>query len=77
MHAPYDLVMHDECLWLMEIVLTTDMLIHYITKIPYKGVDLAKEFGGKTREKQLANKMKVQYGLIKKLHGYSIHFIQD
>jgi len=39
-------------------------------------MDLAKEFGGKTEEKELANKMKKLYGLVKKSHRYSILSIQ-
>jgi len=53
------------------------MLIHRITKFPYKGVDPTKKFGGKIKEKELANKMKNRYGLVKKLCGYSIHSIVD
>jgi len=53
------------------------MLIHRITKLPYKGADPTKEFGGKSKEKELADKMKTEYGLVKKPCGYSIRSITD
>jgi len=53
------------------------MLIHRITWLPYKGVNPTKEFGGKTREKDLAVRMKRDYGLLKKSRGYSILSITD
>jgi len=53
------------------------MLIHRITKFPYKGVDLAKEFGGKSKEKELENRMKIEFGLIKNARRYSIYSTQD
>lgn len=53
------------------------MFIHRITQLPYKGANPAKEFGGKTREKELADKMKKEYGLIKKSRGYAILSIID
>lgn len=58
--------MHDGCLWLDEPIPITNMFIHRITKLPYKGVDPAKEFGGKNGEKELTDKMKMEFGLIKK-----------
>jgi len=46
-------------------------------KLPYKGADPAKEFGGKGGEKELVDRMKIEFGLSKKSGGYSIHSIQD
>ena len=51
------------------------MLIHRITRLPYKGVNPTKEFGGKTREKYLTDKMKRDYDLLKKSRGYYILYI--
>jgi len=45
--------------------------------LPYEGLNLAKDFGGKTREKKLTERMKKEYKLVKKLHGYSILSISD
>lgn len=53
------------------------MLIHRITRLPYQGVDPAEEIRGKTKEKQLVDIMKSEFGLVKKSHGYSIHSIID
>lgn len=55
----------------------TDMSIHKITKLRYKGAKPAKEFRGKTREKEFIDKMKKEFGLIKKSCGYSITSILD
>lgn len=44
-------LVHDGCLWLGEPIPITDMLIHIITKLPYKGADPAKEFVRKSIEK--------------------------
>jgi len=40
--------------------------------LPYQGVDPTEEFGGKTKEKKLTDKMKSEFGLVKKSHVYSI-----
>lgn len=53
-------LVHYGCLWLWEAIPITNILIHRITNIPYKGVDPAKEFGGKGGEKVLADNMKVK-----------------
>lgn len=58
-------LVHDGCLWLGGHIPITDMLIHIITHFPCEGLNLAKEFGGKTREKDLAEIMKRYYGLVK------------
>ena len=42
------------------------MLIHRIIHLPYDGLNPAKEFGGKTREKDLAERMKKEFNLGKK-----------
>lgn len=54
-----------------------DMLIHRIITLSYEGVDLAKEFGGKSKEKQITDKMKREFGLVEKSHGYSMCSITD
>lgn len=59
-------LVHDGCLWIGEPIPIIDTLIHRITRLPYKGVNLAKEFGGKAGEKDLADKMKRDYSLLKK-----------
>lgn len=69
-------LVHDGCLWLGEPIPIIDILIHRITEFPCKGVDPTKEFGGESGEKELADKMKLEFGLVKKSHRYSIHFIQ-
>lgn len=40
-------------------------------------MDPAKEFGGNSGEKKLDDKMKVEFGLVKKSCKYFIHSIQD
>lgn len=70
-------LVHDGCLWLGEPITITNMLIHRITKIPYKGADPAKEFVGKSLEKQLADRTKTEYGVVKGKCKYSIHSIID
>lgn len=74
-------LVHDGCLWLGESIHIMKILIHKITQLTYKGKNPAKEFGGKTREKDLGERMKRAYGLLKKSQGYSIlsitgHIIQ-
>jgi len=70
-------LVHDGSLWLREPILITYMIIQCITKLTYKGADPAKEFGGKSGEKELADKMKVEFGLIKNPRRYYIHSIED
>lgn len=53
------------------------MLIHQITKLPYKGADPIIEFAGKTKKKQLVKFMKTEFRFAKGNHGYSIHSIID
>ena len=53
------------------------MLIHQITLLPHSGLNPAKEFGGKTSERDLAKKMKEKFKLVKKPHEYSITSITD
>lgn len=53
------------------------MLIHKTTQLPYKGVNLAKEFGGKTWEKDFAERMKRAYSLLLNSRGYSIISIKN
>jgi len=53
------------------------MLIHRITHLPHEGLNSAKEFGGKTGEKELVEHMKKYYELVKKARGYSILSINN
>lgn len=41
------------CLWLGEPIPIIEMLIHWITLLPYQGVDPTEAFGGKPQEKKL------------------------
>jgi len=50
--------MHDGCLWLGAPIPITDMLIHRIMLLPHEGLNRAKEFGGKTSERDLEEKTK-------------------
>ena len=70
-------LVHDGCLWLGESVPITDMLIHRITLLPHSGLNLAKEFCGKTGEHDLVERMKDKFKLVKNLRGYSISSITD
>jgi len=70
-------LVHGGCLWLGEPVPIKDILIHRITQFPYKGADLAKEFGGKSKDKELTDKMKTEFRLVRKSRGYSICSITD
>jgi len=58
-------LVHDGCLWLGEPIPIIDMLIHKITNFPYKWMDPAKEFGGKSKEKEIADKIKTKFQLVK------------
>jgi len=46
-------------------------------KFPYKGVEPTKEFGGNRKEKELVDRMKTKFGVVKKSRGYSIRSITD
>ena len=48
----------------------TDMMIHRITLLRHSGLNLAKAFGRKTGEHDLAEWMKDKFKLVKKLRGY-------
>ena len=69
--------MRDGCLWLSVPIPITNILIHRFTNFPYKGENPAKEFGGKSKEKELEDKIKTKFALIKKSLGYPIQSIQD
>lgn len=45
--------------------------------LPYKGLNSAREFGKKTGEKDLAEKMKKEFSLVKTPCGYSITSINE
>lgn len=53
------------------------MLIHQITVLPNSGSSTAKEFGEKTSDCDLIEKMKKKLDLIKKPHGYPIMSITN
>lgn len=67
--------MHDGYLWLEKPIPITDILIHRITRLPHSRQNLAKEFGGKVGERDIIERMKEKFKLVKKLHGYSISSI--
>lgn len=64
-------------LWLRVPIPITYMVIHRIMHLSYKGGNLAKEFGGKNREKDITKRMKRDYNLLKKLWAYSIISVTD
>jgi len=68
-------LVHNGCLWFGKPIPIIDMLIHKIKKLPYKGADPAKEFKGRSKEKELVGKMKIEFGLVKKSCRYTIHSI--
>lgn len=70
-------LVHNGCIWLGGPILIIDILIHKIMHLRYKGTNPTKEFGGKTRENDLAERMKRYYGLMKKSRGYSIMSITN
>lgn len=70
-------LVHDGCLWLVELILITDMLIHKITLLPHSRMNLVEEFGRKVGECDLARRMKDKFKLVKKPHSYSISSITD
>jgi len=53
------------------------MLIHWIILLPHSSLNLTKEFGGKTSECDLAEKMKKKFDVVKKLCRYSVTSIND
>lgn len=65
-------LVHDECLRVSAPIPITDMLIHWIMLLPHLGLNLAKQFGKKTSEHDLVEKMKDKFKLVKKPCGYSI-----
>lgn len=54
-----------------------DMLIHKITHLRHEGLNSAREFCGNVVEKDLVDKMKKDFELVKKPHSYSITSIND
>jgi len=70
-------LVHDGYLCLEEPILIIDMLIHRITRLPHSGLNLAKVFGGKVGEHDLAKRMKDKFKLVKKSRGYLISSITD
>jgi len=71
------MLVHDWCLWLGGPIPITDMLIHWITLLPYQGIDPVDAFIGKSQEKKLADQMKSDFRLVKKLCDYAISSISD
>lgn len=62
-------MVHNECLWLSMPIPIMDIVIPRITLLPHSGFTPAKEFGGKTSECNLAEKMKKKFDLVKNLCG--------
>ena len=50
-------LVHDGFLWLNVLIPIIDMLVHWIMLLPQCGLNLVKEFGCKTSEHDLAEKM--------------------
>jgi len=65
-------LVHNVCLWFVVPIPVTDILIHKITHLPHEGLNPAKEFREKAGERDLAEKMKNKFELVKKSRGYSI-----
>lgn len=70
-------LVYDGCLWLSTLILIIDMLIHQITLLLDSGLNPTKEFGGKTSEHDLTEKMKEKLNLVKNPCGYSITSITN
>jgi len=70
-------LVHDRCLWLSMPIPITGMLIHRITLLSHLGLNPTKEFSKKMSERDLAEKMKEKFKLVKKPCGYSITSITD
>lgn len=70
-------LVHDGCLWLGGPIPITHMLIHRIAHLLHEGLNPAKEFDRKAREKDLADKMKKEFALVKNPCRYSIMSIND
>lgn len=68
---------HHGCLWLGGPIPITYILIHKIMHLSYEGLNPAKEFVKKMREKDLAERMNKYYKFVKKSQGYSILSITD
>ena len=69
--------MHDGYLWLEETIPITPNLIHHVSRLPYKGKDLATISEGKGSDLAFAEAMKPKYKLEKKKRGYAISIIKD
>lgn len=54
-----------------------DMVIHRITHLLHESLNLAKDFGRKADERDLVEKMKKKFELVKNLCGYSFTSIND
>lgn len=54
-------LVHDECLCLGVPIPIKNMLIHRITHLLHEGLNFAKDFGRKTGERDLAEKMKKKF----------------
>ena len=65
-------LVHDDLLWLGECIPIDMDLIQRINGFPYSGADPIEEFGGKAREKVVANKIKKKYDVLCKSRGFVI-----
>lgn len=72
-----DNILCNNCLWLEESILITDMLIHRISQLSHSRENLAMAFGRKTCECDLSKAMNDRFKLTKKLHGFSITSINN
>jgi len=54
-----------------------EILIRRITTFPYQGKDLVDEFMSKNKDKEMAQMIKDNFGLVNKSHGYEINSIED
>lgn len=70
-------LVHDGFLWLSTPIPINDLFIWRITTIPYQGVNPADAFVRKSHEKNLADEMKNDFGLVKKSRGYNISYVND
>lgn len=70
-------LVHDGCLWLSMPIPITVLLIHWIMLFSHSGLNLAKQFRGKTNECNLVEKMMKKFDLVKKSCEYSITSITE
>lgn len=59
-------LVHDGCIWSVRRTLIDEMLIIKFIALPHQGKDLAGEFVGKNKDKEIAQMMKENYRIVKK-----------